>query len=76
MKSLDSVSGSSLSEKIDTLKLEAGAQFHVGLGRGVGNYQSADASSMMSRMSVSSSTQLMAWEARGGDTTLSAKYAA
>ncbi|KAG4438003.1 hypothetical protein IFR05_006504 [Cadophora sp. M221] len=76
MKSLDSVSGSSLSEKIDTLKLEASAQFHVGLGRGVGNYQLGDASGMMSRMSVSSSAQLMAWEARGGDTTLSANPSA
>jgi MAC/Perforin domain len=75
MKSLETVSGTSVTEKVEALKLEASAQFNPGFGRGTGKFQSANTDSMISNLSISGSSQMMAWEARGGDTTLSSKSA-
>lgn len=73
LRASQSVSGSTVSEKRDNLRAEASAQFSAftasaGMSGSRGRLEDG-----MSGLSVSDTASSIAWEARGGDTTLSAK---
>lgn len=73
LRASQSVSGSTISEKKDNLRAEASAQFSAfGASAGL-SANRARLDESMSDLSVSDTARSIAWEARGGDTTLSAK---
>jgi MAC/Perforin domain len=73
-KSLESVSGASISQKREALKAEASAQFNARMITAGGRYTGTNLEHQKSGLSLTASLQMVAWEARGGDTTLSSKW--